>query len=81
MRKQAPLKTTTLTFSIEPALKDAVRTAADSDHLSIANLIEVMIPDYCGRVGVVIHDTPARGLKDGRNPTPRKQQQPTTLQH
>lgn len=52
----ATAKTTTLTFRIEPNLKDAVRTAADLEHRSIANMIEVMIRDYCGRVGVAIQD-------------------------
>lgn len=52
----ATAKTTTLTFRIEPNLKDAVRTAADREHRSIANMVEVMIRDYCGRVGVTIGD-------------------------
>ena len=50
----ATTKTTTLTFRIEPNLKEALRTAAESDHRSIANMIEVMIREYCGRVGIAI---------------------------
>lgn len=50
----ATTKTTTLTFRIEPGLKEAVRTAAELEHRSIANMIEMMIRDYCGRVGVEI---------------------------
>ena len=50
----ATAKTTTLTFRIEPALKDALRTAAAREHRSIANMIEVMIRDHCGRNGIVI---------------------------
>jgi hypothetical protein len=50
----ATTKTTTLTFRIEPTLKEALRTAAESDHRSIANMIEVMIREYCGRVGIAI---------------------------
>lgn len=50
----ATSKTTTLTFRIEPNLKEALRTAAESDHRSIANMIEVMIREYCGRVGIAI---------------------------
>jgi len=57
----ATAKTTTLTFRIEPNLKDAVRTAADHEHRSIANMIEVMIRDYCGRVGVAIQDPVSPG--------------------
>ena len=50
----ATTKTTTLTFRIEPGLKEAVREAAELEHRSIANMIEIMIRDYCGRVGVEI---------------------------
>ena len=47
-------KTSTLTFRIEPALKEALCTAAEHEHRSIANMVEVMIRDYCGRTGVSI---------------------------
>ena len=40
-------KTATLTFRIEPSLKDALRSAALHEHRSIANMIEVLIRDYC----------------------------------
>jgi hypothetical protein len=53
----ASTKTTTLTFRIEPNLKEALRTAAESDHRSIANMIEVMIREYCGRVGIAIQES------------------------
>ena len=62
-------KTTTLTFRIEPGLKEAVRTAADLEHRSIANMVEVMIRDYCGRVGVTIQDKQA---ENETKPKPRK---------
>lgn len=47
-------KTTTLTFRIEPALKEGLRAASVQEHRSIANMIAVMIRDYCGRNGVTI---------------------------
>jgi hypothetical protein len=47
-------KTSTLTFRIAPDLKDALRTAAEREHRSIANMVEVMIRDYCRRSGVNI---------------------------
>jgi len=50
-------KTSTLTFRIEPALKDALRAAAEQEHRSIANMVAVMIRDYCGRNGVTITKT------------------------
>ncbi len=45
----ASAKTATLTFRIEPELKEAVRTASVNDHPSIANMIGVMIRVYCRR--------------------------------
>ena len=50
----ANAKTATLSFRIEPGLKGALRAAAEQEHRSIANMVEVMIREYCGRVGVVI---------------------------
>jgi len=43
----ATAKTTTLTFRIEPELKEALRTAAQQEHRSIANMVAVLIRDYC----------------------------------
>ena len=45
----ATTKTATLTFRIDPGLKEALRTAARQEHRSIANMVEVLIRDYCGR--------------------------------
>lgn len=50
----ANAKTATLSFRIEPGLKGALRTAAEQEHRSIANMVEVMIREYCGRSGVAI---------------------------
>ena len=50
----ATAKTTTLTFRIEPELKDALRTAAEREHRSIANMVAVLIMDYCERNDIVI---------------------------
>ncbi len=55
----ATAKTTTLTFRIEPGLKEALRTAANREHRSIANMVDVLIRDYCGRNGIPI---PEQGL-------------------
>lgn len=44
----ASAKTDTLAFRIEPELKEAVRLAAANERRSIANMIPVMIRDYCG---------------------------------
>ena len=50
----ASAKTSTLTFRIEPGLKDAVCVAADREHRSIANMVEVLIRGYCERHGIAI---------------------------
>ena len=63
----ATAKTTTLTFRIEPNLKEALRTAAAREHRSIANMVEVLIRDYCERNGIAI---PEQGIlvDDGQQP-------------
>lgn len=68
----ASAKTATLTFRIEPELKEAVRLASVNEHRSIANMIAVMIRDYCGRVGVEIIEPQAPPVKAARKATPRK---------
>jgi hypothetical protein len=67
-------KTSTLTFRINPALKEALRTAADHEHRSIANMVEVMIRDYCGRTGISTQSAPTPPVKSVR-PTARAKHQ------
>lgn len=50
----ATTKTATVTFRIDPAVKEALRTAAAREHRSIANMVEVLIRDYCGRNDIAI---------------------------
>lgn len=52
----ATTKTATVTFRIDPAVKEALRTAAAREHRSIANMVEVLIRDYCGRNGITIRE-------------------------
>ena len=68
----ATTKTTTLTFRIEPGLKEAVRAAAELEHRSIANMIEMMIRDYCGRKEIAIGEPD--GLPQGSKKGPPKQE-------
>ena len=58
----ATAKTTTLTFRIGPGLKQALREAANREHRSITNMVEVLIRDYCKRNGISI---PAQGDQPG----------------
>ena len=57
-------KTATLTLRIEPKLKEALKDAALREHRSIANMIEVMIRDYCENRGHALTDE-AKELKRG----------------
>ena len=63
-------KTSTLTFRIEPALKEALRASAEREHRSIANMVEVMIRDHCGRNGIAILEKGTRIEKPGRKTKP-----------
>ena len=54
------------------SLKEALRMAAAREHRSIANMVEVMIRDYCGRVGVPVQVTPTQPQKDERKANSRK---------
>ena len=62
----ATAKTTTLAHCIEPRLKEAMGSTAERVHRRIANMIEVMIGDYCGRNGVTIPETGALLIEKGR---------------
>lgn len=50
----AASKTGTLTFRIDPRLKEALRMAASREHRSIANMIEVLIREHCEQHGIEI---------------------------
>ena len=50
----AALKTETMTVRIEPAVKQGLKSLAALEHRSIANMVEVLIRDYCGRKGISI---------------------------
>lgn len=45
-------KSETITIRVAPAVKNALRAAASREHRSLANMVEVMIRDYCAREGV-----------------------------
>lgn len=59
----ATSKTTTLTFRIEPELKKALRTAAEREHRSIANMVAVLIMDYCKRNDIPLEPDSVSGRK------------------
>ncbi|MFC3909678.1 hypothetical protein ACFORL_11410 [Legionella dresdenensis] len=47
-------KTATLTVRVEPNLKEALRLAAQVEHRSIANMLEVLIKDHCEKKGITL---------------------------
>ncbi len=55
----ANTKTATLTFHIDPGVKEALWTAVQQEHRSIANMVAVLIRDYCGRNGIDIAAEPS----------------------
>lgn len=63
-------KTTTLTFRIEPELKEALRTAAEREHRSIANMVAVLIMDHCEQNGIPLKEQDT--LPFNGNPKPVK---------
>jgi hypothetical protein len=60
----ATAKTTTLTFRIEPELKQALRTAAERERRSITNMVAVLIMDYCDKNGIPVEKPMQAGNKD-----------------
>lgn len=53
----AASKSTTLTLRIDPDVKEALRTAAEQEHRSITNMVEVLIREYCSRNEIDIQKT------------------------
>ncbi len=50
----SPKKTATLNLRIDPAIKEAVKEAAELERRSVANFIEVLITEHCEDVGITI---------------------------
>ena len=54
-------KSTTLTVRVHPTVKEGLRIVAEKERRSLANMIEVMIRQYCDEAGVQIAEaTPDR---------------------
>ena len=53
----ATTKNITLTFRIDPALKEALRLVVEREHRSLANMVEVLIRDYCSQHGIAIPES------------------------
>ena len=48
------IKTVTMTVRLNPMVKKGLVNIAEKEHRSIANMIEVMILDYCKRNEITI---------------------------
>jgi uncharacterized protein (DUF1778 family) len=46
-------KTNTLNLRVTPELKEMIRLAADKEHRTIANFLEVLVRQHCGERGIV----------------------------
>jgi len=55
----AAIKSETITVRIEPAVKVGLKAIAEQERRSLANMIEVMIRDYCERNGITIAENGA----------------------
>jgi hypothetical protein len=47
-------KTATLNLRIDPRVKEGIRIAADKDHRSVANMVEILIRRHCAEAGIRI---------------------------
>ncbi|MDH5378103.1 MAG: hypothetical protein OEX00_07270 [Gammaproteobacteria bacterium] len=47
-------KSTTLTLRINPAFKEGLKAAAEKEHRSITNMVEVLIRDYCQQNNIAL---------------------------
>jgi hypothetical protein len=57
-----PTKTATLNLRIDPVLKEVLRIAADREHRSIANMVEILIRQHCEAKGIPV---PEQGILFG----------------
>ena len=65
----AASKTCSLNLRIAPVLKEALHSAANREHRSIANMAEWLILDYYNRLGMAIPDQGALSAKDRKPPS------------
>ena len=60
----ATTETGTLTFLVSPGVKEALCGAAKQDHRFIANTVQVLIRDYCGRNRIMVRAQQSLFLDD-----------------
>ena len=63
------LKTEAVSVRVEPHIKAALQSAADREMRSLANMVEVMVVEYCRA-----HDYPLEGVPSETLPTARRRE-------
>ena len=58
MPKGPKLKTANMSLRIEPPIKAAAKRAARRQRRSLANFIEILILQYCKKVGIEVRTQP-----------------------
>ena len=53
-------KTEMITARLSPSVKEVLRQAAEREHRSLANMLEVMIREWCEREGMRVPGEPQR---------------------
>ena len=63
----AKTKTATLNLRIAPGVKEAVRVAAEQEHRSVANMVEILIRRHSAKAGIPITEQsePLAERRDG----------------
>ncbi len=61
------IKTATLNLRIDPVVKEGIRIAADQEHRSVANMVEMLIRRHCNESGIRIPEQSElfRGKENG----------------
>lgn len=52
-------KTATLTLRVPPEVKALLAAAAEADRRSLANMLEVIVHEYCDRQGITAKAAPS----------------------
>lgn len=59
-------KTDTINLRMSPAIKDLLRAAAEREHRTLSNMLEVLILEHCRRYGIPQEDGEPGAGRTGR---------------
>lgn len=48
------VKSETLNLRVSPSFKNALKQAAEHEHRSMVNMIEILLSEYCERKGIAL---------------------------